>query len=52
MPFLRQPFDRLRPALSEVEVTRLRTGLKGTGYRVGLLLNFGASSLEYSRRVL
>jgi GxxExxY protein len=39
-------------ALSEVDEAQLLNYLKGTGYRVGLLLNFGAPSLEYKRRIL
>jgi GxxExxY protein len=39
-------------ALTEGDEAQLLNYLKGTGYRVGLLLNFGAPSLEYKRRVL
>jgi GxxExxY protein len=39
-------------ALIEGDEAQLLNYLKGTGYRVGLLLNFGATSLEYKRRVL
>ena len=39
-------------ALTEGDEAQLLNYLKGTGYRVGLLLNFGASSLEHKRRVL
>jgi GxxExxY protein len=39
-------------ALTEGDEAQLLNYLKGTGYRVGLLLNFGSSSLEYKRRVL
>jgi len=38
--------------LTEGDEAQLLNYLKGTGYRVGLLLNFGAPSLEYERRVL
>ncbi|MEW6231783.1 MAG: GxxExxY protein [Chloroflexota bacterium] len=39
-------------ALTEGDEAQLLNYLKGTGYRVGLLLNFGAPSLEHRRRVL
>ena len=39
-------------ALTEADEAQLLNYLKGTGYRVGLLLNFGAPSLEYKRRIL
>ncbi|MEM3484487.1 MAG: GxxExxY protein [Candidatus Methanomethyliaceae archaeon] len=39
-------------ALTEGDEAQLLNYLKGTGYRAGLLLNFGAPSLEYKRRVL
>jgi len=39
-------------ALTEGDEAQLLNYLKGTGYRVGLLLNFGSSSLEYKRRIL
>jgi len=39
-------------ALTDGDEAQLLNYLKGTGYRVGLLLNFGAPSLEYKRRVL
>jgi GxxExxY protein len=39
-------------ALTEGDEAQLLNYLKGTGYRVGLLLNFGSASLEYVRRVL
>ena len=39
-------------ALSSVEEAQLLNYLKGTGYRVGLLLNFGGSSLEHKRRIV
>lgn len=38
--------------LTEGDEAQLLNYLKGTGYRVGLLLKFGAPSLEYRRRVL
>ena len=39
-------------ALTEGDGAQLLNYLKGTAYRVGLLLNFGAPSLEHKRRVL
>ncbi len=39
-------------ALTGGDEAQLLNYLKGTGYRIGLLLNFGAPSLEYKRRVL
>ncbi|MBM4464994.1 MAG: GxxExxY protein [Chloroflexi bacterium] len=39
-------------ALTEGDEAQLLNYLKGTGYRVGLLFNFGAPSLEYKRRIL
>ena len=39
-------------ALTAGNEAQLFNYLKGTGYRVGLLLNFGAPSLEYKRRVV
>lgn len=39
-------------ALTEGDEAQLLDYLKGTAYRVGLLLNFGAPSLEHKRRVL
>lgn len=39
-------------ALTDGDEAQLLNYLKGTGYRVGLLLNFGAPSLEHKRRVL
>ncbi|MGQ9561373.1 MAG: GxxExxY protein [Candidatus Oleimicrobiaceae bacterium] len=39
-------------ALAEGDEAQLLNYLKGTGYRVGLLLNFGAASLEHRPRVL
>jgi len=39
-------------ALTDGDEAQLLNYLKGTGYRVGLLLNFGAASLEYKRRIL
>lgn len=38
--------------LSSVEEAQLMNYLKATGIEVGLLLNFGAKSLEHVRRVL
>jgi GxxExxY protein len=38
--------------LTENEEAQLLNYLKGTRYRVGLLLNFGASSLEHKRRIV
>ena len=37
--------------LTEINEAQLLNYLKGTGYRVGLLLNFGTPSLEHKRRV-
>ncbi len=37
--------------LTEIDEAQLLNYLKGTGYRVGLLLNFGTVSLEHKRRV-
>ncbi len=39
------------PRLTGVEESQLINYLKGTGLKVGLLVNFGASSLEYKRLV-
>jgi GxxExxY protein len=39
-------------SLTEIEEAQLLNYLKGTGYRVGLLFNFKASSLEYKRRIV
>jgi GxxExxY protein len=36
---------------TEIDEAQLLNYLKGTGYRVGLLFNFGTSSLEHTRRV-
>ena len=38
--------------LSEIQEAQLINYLKGTGYKVGLLIHFGAMSLEHKRRVL
>jgi GxxExxY protein len=38
--------------ISEIQEAQLINYLKGTGYKVGLLINFGAKSLEHIRRVL
>lgn len=38
--------------ISEIQEAQLINYLKGTGYKVGLLINFGALSLEHIRRVL
>jgi GxxExxY protein len=38
--------------LTDGDEAQLLHYLKGTGYRVGLLLNFGGPSLEYKRRVV
>jgi GxxExxY protein len=38
--------------LNEVHESQLINYLKATDHRVGLLLNFGARSLEYTRRVV
>lgn len=37
--------------LTEIDEAQLLNYLKGTGFRVGLLLNFGVASLEHKRRV-
>jgi GxxExxY protein len=39
-------------ALTAIDEAQLLNYLKGTGFRVGLLFNFGCPSLEYKRRVL
>jgi GxxExxY protein len=39
-------------ALTKDDEAQLLNYLKGTKYRVGLLLNFGAPSLEHKRRIL
>ena len=39
-------------ALTAVEEAQLLNYLKGTGYRNGLLLNFGTTSLEHKRRIM
>jgi GxxExxY protein len=38
-------------ALTEIDEAQLLNYLKGTNFRVGLLLNFGTPSLEHKRRV-
>jgi GxxExxY protein len=38
--------------LSEIDEAQLLNYLKVTGYRVGLLINFGSISLQHTRRVL
>jgi len=38
--------------LTPVDEAQLLNYLKGTGYSVGLLINFGEKSLEHRRRVL
>ena len=38
--------------ISEIQEAQLINYLKGTGYKIGLLINFGAMSLEHIRRVL
>jgi len=38
--------------LNEIHEAQLINYLKGTGYKVGLLVNFGASSLEHIRRIV
>jgi GxxExxY protein len=39
-------------ALTEIDEAQLINYLKVTGYPVGLLLNFGAQSLQHTRRVV
>ena len=38
-------------AISDTEIAQVLNYLKGTGLSLGLLLNFGASSLEYKRLI-
>ena len=38
--------------LTEIDEAQLINYLKGAGYKVGLLINFGTSSLEHIRRVV
>jgi len=38
--------------LTEIDEAQLLNYLKASGYRVGLLLNFGAPSLEIKRRIV
>ena len=37
---------------SVYEEAQLLNYLRGTGYKVGLLINFGARSLQHKRRIL
>ena len=39
-------------SLTEIDEAQLINYLKGTGYKVGLLINFGTPSLEHLRRVV
>ena len=39
-------------SLSQMDEAQLMNYLKATGFRLGLLINFGASSLEYLRRIV
>ena len=38
--------------LNEIHEAQLINYLKGTGYKVGLLINFGSTSLEHIRRIV
>lgn len=38
--------------ITEIDEAQIINYLKATRYRVGLILNFGARSLEYKRRIL
>ncbi|MCB9103898.1 MAG: GxxExxY protein [Anaerolineales bacterium] len=37
--------------LTEIDEAQLLNYLRGTGYRIGLLLNFGTASLQHTRRI-
>jgi len=38
--------------LTEIDEAQLINYLNGTGFRLGLLINFGAPSLQYRRRIV
>ena len=38
-------------SLTKIDEAQLLNYLKGTGFRIGLLVNFGSPSLEHKRRV-
>jgi len=50
-------FDRMvvelkaMKTITDIERAQLLNDLKATGYEIGLILNFGAASLEYQRMV-